>query len=135
MKKIADDLADLYHEKAAVSIELSHLEQDKEARILALTPLDDVWPGKNEDACRVARDRVCAVDEVLKDIAMRQRPLTDEMLRLEGGISALQVEFQASRWEVRRAHVELVRALLSASDRVNQVVNIDVDNDIDDLPF
>lgn len=134
MQKIADDLAKLYANKANVSIELSHLEQDKEGLMLALTPPDG-WPGSNAEKQRTNRDLACASDGVLQNIAKLQRPLADELMRIEGGISALQVQFQAARWEVRRAHVEVVRALLTAPDRVTQLANIDADNDIDDLPF
>lgn len=135
MRKLADELAALYHDKAEASIELAHFEQDRENRLLALTPAEG-WPGKNEEQRKTARELTVAADSFLQTIGKTQMEVSDKLARIDGEISGLQVQFQAERWEVRRAHVEVIRDMLSGGitvgNRISQVANID---DIDELPF
>lgn len=93
-------LPEMYRERAAMNIAKWQAAQDLERRKLDLTPVEG-WPGKNEDARTLARDKALAADESVKALSQTVAELETRLGLLAGEIESAEAERRAEEWHIR----------------------------------
>lgn len=108
MHEIADRLSELYRAKKDVQVRLAHTDDDYAARLLALTPRPDGWPGKNAEQRELAQATAEDADLALRALRQVRSELRDQLAHTETEIDALIERRDAQRWAIRE---RMARAL------------------------
>jgi hypothetical protein len=97
---IATELSGHYLARRSAQIDLGNQVKDYTARLLAITPAEG-WPGKNDDARKLAARQAEASDETLRAIGKRQREIENDLSNIEVAIEQLGAERRAIEWVIR----------------------------------
>ncbi len=109
LTNLAKQLAQLYRERAALSLTEWQITKDIQARELALTPAEG-WPGKNEAARETAMKMAFAADETLKELNDNLAMIKRDQSKNEGEREAIEAERRAAEWNIRNRLCDSLQA-------------------------
>lgn len=109
----------LYRDRRADEIELAHVEEDLDNRLIFLVCQlpDRVWPGKNEEARSISKAATRASDPVCKDLDRRRRVLEAELSAVKGEIEAREALDAQRRMAQKDLELDFTRQDLALRSR------------------
>ncbi len=125
--EIATKLAQLYQQRAALSLSQWQQENDLAARQLYLVPSEG-WPGKNEAERKITAAKAYGDDEACRKIEQQIAEAKINLAGVDAEIAGLEAERRALEWEIRDQMVEDVRRLPNLEDVLGEPVSENVYN-------
>lgn len=110
---------DLARARRQTEIELAHVVEDLEARLIFLVNKipERAWPGKNEEARSIAKAAARASDRVCMDLDRRRRVLEAELAAVKGEIEAREALDTQRRMAQKDLELDLTRQDLALRSR------------------
>lgn len=109
----------LYRDRRGDEIELAHVEEDLEARLIFLVCQipERVWPGKNEEARAISKAAARASDRVCRKLDRRRRALEAQLSATRGEIEARESLESQRRASQKDLELDLTRQDLALRSR------------------